>query len=60
MDKITWEIGSIKAASGEPVEYIPLARNSSDSNEAEKEHNRQWNLMVNALRDNHLMKEKGE
>ncbi|MGG3454245.1 hypothetical protein [Paenibacillus rhizolycopersici] len=67
MEEIKWTVSS---PSGVPVsttvtstnriEYIPTMRNSQKSTDAEKESVRLWNLMVATLRENGLMKEKGE
>ena len=59
MDKIKWEVGGPQAG-GKKVQHIPALRNNPNSSDKEKESVRLWNIMVNALRENGLMKEKGE
>lgn len=59
MDKIKWEVGGGKST-GEKIQHIPTLRNNPNSTDKEKESVRLWNVMVNTLRENGLMKEKGE
>ncbi|MCM3703797.1 hypothetical protein [Paenibacillus macerans] len=54
----TW--GNSPAVNRQKIEYVPTMRNSPKSTDAEKESVRLWNLMVNTLKENGLMKEKGE
>lgn len=58
MDEVKWKVGSVSTS--KKIEYIPLMRNNPKSSNEEKESVRLWNLMVNTLRENGLMKEKGE
>lgn len=53
----TWENGGRFKGK---IEYIPTMRNTPKSTDAEKESVRIWNLMVSTLRENGLMKDKGE
>jgi len=56
----TWGNAPSGGSSRIKIEYVPTMRNSQKSTDAEKESVRLWNLMVATLRENGLMKEKGE
>jgi hypothetical protein len=56
----TWGNAQGKGVVKNKIEYIPTMRVSQKSTEAEKESIKLWNLMVTTLRENGLMKEKGE
>jgi len=56
----TWGSAPSGGSSRSKIEYIPTMRVSQKSTEAEKESIKLWNLMVTTLRENGLMKEKGE
>ncbi|MCM3130948.1 hypothetical protein ACFQ3J_00390 [Paenibacillus provencensis] len=61
MKEIKWSIGSLgEQTQKDKIEYVPTMRNNPKATDAERESTRLWNLMVNTLRDNGLMKEKGE
>ncbi len=60
MKDVKWTVGSLSSRPSQKIEYIPLMKNSPKSSDEEKESVRLWNLMVHTLRENGLMKEKGE
>lgn len=60
MSEVKWTIGSVSAQSSKKIEHIPLVKNNPKGTDEEKESVRLWNLMVNTLRENGMMKEKGE
>lgn len=58
VSRSTW--GNAPLKTDNRIEYVPIIRNNPKATEAEKESTRLWNLMVDTLRKNGQMKEKGE
>lgn len=58
VQRSTWDDAPLREDNR--IEYVPIIRNNPKATEAEKESTRLWNLMVDTLRKNGLMKEKGE